>query len=215
MVWNASRPADSDRIRLSAELIRDNWTAIETGTVPFDTISLENQTLFPPLENHIRLYGYTNNASGQVELTSINPAGQRVRLTQGDKLGAINQSAVFNNITVSSFTLGSISNTQDSFCTAWARVNSAGSLVSSYRIASSVKNSTGVYTITLSPTLLNANYLVIATSRDTSIPNSNRTCMVTAQTASTFRVRTQRNNSDPGYEDTDCDFCVAVFGGLI
>ena len=157
MVWNAARPADSDRIRLSAELIRDNWVALESGTVPFDTISLENQVSFPALANHIRLFGYTNNASGQVELTSINPAGDRVRLTQGNKLGAVNQSAIFSSVQTGDVTFdgtffytGSLMPTARAMCAANGTTSMAVNM-------STTRTGTGRYTLTIPAGILRVN----------------------------------------------------------
>lgn len=99
MVWNASRPADSDRIRLSASLLRDNFSAIETGNVPYTTLTLTQQGSLPAAPSAVRLYGFGSGESGQTELTSINSAGVPVILTTGGKVGASTQQAVFSEIT--------------------------------------------------------------------------------------------------------------------
>jgi len=35
MVWDATRPSGSDSIKDSDDLIRDNWVAIQSGSIPF------------------------------------------------------------------------------------------------------------------------------------------------------------------------------------
>lgn len=162
MVWNASRPADSDRIRLSAGLIRDNWTAIEEGTVPYDALSLENQTLtIPPLANHNRIYGYTNVRSGQVELYSINPANQGVYLTEGGKLGSANQDAIFYTAQMSYLTYdNSFFYTGSLMPTARISVSSNGS--GSMAVNMSVtRTGTGRYTLTIPAGILTVNSYVL------------------------------------------------------
>lgn len=211
MVWNASRPADSDRIRLSAGLIRDNWEAIEIGTVPYDTISLQNQAVFPPLAGHNRLYGYTNPNSGQVELFSINPASQGVLLTEGGKLGSINQNAVFANATMTSFTLGAIPNPQAAFCTAWVTFESDGTILQSYNVSSITKGATGFYRINLPFTLSTKDYCAVGMAYDTGDTNHSRVVQVTNQTTSTITIRIQRTDQDGNYQNSAG--YLALFGG--
>lgn len=216
MVWNPSRPADSDKIRISASLIRDNWQAIEVGTVPYDTISLQNQVSFPALPNHNRLYGYTNPTSGQVELCSVNPADQIVLLTEGGKIGSVNQNAIFNDVTMNaasmtSFTLGSIQNTQASFCTAWVTFESNGAILQSYNVASITKGATGFYRINLPFTLSTKDYCVVGMAYESNSTNTTRVMMATAQTTSSVTIRIQRTNQSGSYEDSAG--YVAMFGG--
>lgn len=211
MVWNASRPADSDRIRLSAGLIRDNWQAIETGTVPYDTISLQNQASFPALAGYNRLYGYTNPNSGQVELCSVNPANQIVLLTEGGKLGSIGQNAVFANATMASFTLGAIPNPQNAFCTAWVTFESDGTILQSYNVASITKGSTGFYRINLPFVLSTKDYCAVGMAYESGGTNSTRVMQVTNQTTSNITVRIQRTNQDGSYQDSAG--YLALFGG--
>ncbi len=213
MVWNASRPADSDRIRLSAGLIRDNWQAIETGTVPYDTISLQNQAVLPPLAGHNRLYGYTNANSGQIELYSVNPANQGVLLTEGGRLGSINQNAVFANTQTATFTLGSIPNPQNAFCNAWVSFDDSGNILQSYNVSSMNHNSlgTGLYRVNLSYVASNANYCVLALASSSNSDDHTRVAQVVSQTTSNVIVRFQRTNQDGSYQNTGG--YIAIFGG--
>lgn len=211
MVWNASRPADSDRIRLSAGLIRDNWQAIETGTVPYDTLSLQNQASFPSLVGHNRLYGYTNPTSGQVELFSINPANQGVFLTEGGRIGSINQNAIFANTQTTSFTLGNIPNPQAAFCTAWVTFESDGTILQSYNVASITKGTTGFYRINLPFTLSTKDYCAVGMAYESGGTNSTRVMQVTNQTTSNITIRIQRTNQDGSYQDSAG--YLAMFGG--
>jgi len=151
MVWNASRPADSDRIRLSAGLIRDNWMALETGTVPFDTISLQSQASFPSLAGHNRLYGFNSAVSGNIELRSVNSGSQSVQLTENGLVGAATQNARFNNLQVNGLRFNSSPSliyTGATMTHARGTVDANGSISQAVNM-NSVRNSTGVYTITI------------------------------------------------------------------
>lgn len=212
MVWNASRPADSDLIRLSAGLIRDNFSALEIGTVPFDTISLQSQGATPAYAGHNRLYGYNNVNSGQVEVCSVNPAGNTVLLTEGGKLGSIIQDAVFANASMGTFTLNGIANTQNAFCNAWVVFDSGANVLSSYNVTSVSSLGTGLYEITFSITFSSANYAVLATPKLTGASTHNRTCMVSAQTTTKATVRGQRIDQS-GSSFVDVGMSVCVFGG--
>jgi len=212
MPWNASKPADSDRIRLSAALIRENFDALELGTVPYDTLSLQNQASFPALTAHNRIYGYTNVISGQVELLSVNPAGNTVFLTEGGKIGSTTQNAIFANVIATSFTLGTITNTQNAFCNGWVSFDDLGAILGSYNVTSVTKLSTGVYQIVWSIVLSSSNYCVNATAKDTAPSGHNKTAMVVAQTTTSVTIRLQRIDQSSGnFRDTAC--CVSIFGG--
>lgn len=108
MVWNASRPADSDRIRLSASLLRDNFAAIQLGNVPYTTLTLTSQGSLPASPGQVRLYGFGSAESGQTEFTAINGAGAPVILTTGGKVGAATQEAIFSKVTTAQTFTGSI-----------------------------------------------------------------------------------------------------------
>ena len=157
MVWNASRPADSDRIRLSAGLIRDNWMALENGTVPFDTISLQSQASFPSLAGHNRLYGFNSAVSGNIELRSVNSGSQSVQLTENGKIGALTQDASFKLVRMTSFTFeGNFAYTGGLMNTSRGSVSSAGVLSMGFNIASS-RTGTGIYVITIPAGTLRVN----------------------------------------------------------
>lgn len=157
MVWNAARPADSDRIRLSAGLIRDNWAAIETGIVPYDTISLQNQASWAALSGHNRLYAYTSAVSGKIELESVNDAGQTVYLTEGGVLGSQNQSARFSTLRVSSIRFDStFSYTGSLMINARGSISAGGSASMAVNLSSS-STGTGEYLITIPAGVLTVN----------------------------------------------------------
>lgn len=164
MVWNPSRPADSDRIRLSAGLLRDNFQAIEDGNVPYTTISLEQQASFPPLANHNRLYGYLNATSGNTELMSVNNAGQIVYLTEGGLLGASNQNGRFSSIWTSNLSFdGLYPYSGQLMVTARGTISLSGLISSNYNLTVS-KTGTGQYTLTIPAGVMNFNsYQVILT----------------------------------------------------
>ena len=43
MPWDPSLPADNTKLRLAPAMIRANWQALETGTLPFDNVQLQEQ----------------------------------------------------------------------------------------------------------------------------------------------------------------------------
>jgi hypothetical protein len=157
MVWNASRPADSDRIRLSAGLIRDNFQAIELGNVPYDTISLQNQAMFPALAGHNRLYAYTSGVSGNIELRDVNNAGQTVLLTEGGLLGASTQNARFSSVYTGNISFdGTFPYTGALMVNARASVSSGGSASQSVNMTAS-RTGTGEYLVTIPAGILTVN----------------------------------------------------------
>lgn len=89
MAWQTSKPAGSDAIQDSDDNIRDNWTAIETGLVPYDYLRLEVQGSAPTeIADHGLLYAFDVNA--KAELHYEDEDSNDVQLTSGGKIGNAN-----------------------------------------------------------------------------------------------------------------------------
>lgn len=151
MTWNASRPADSDTIRISANLIRNNFQAIQAGNVGLTTITLAQQAALPGSASSARLYGYFNANSGTTELAAVNPNGApgTVRLTEGGRIGSIGQNAIFGSVQAANLTFD---NTY--FYTGSLMITARGSVASNGSISMNVNMSasrtgTGKYTLTI------------------------------------------------------------------
>lgn len=158
MVWNASKPADSDRIRLSAGLLRENFQAIEDGTVPYTTLSLEQQASFPALAGHNRLYSYLNADSGKIELKSVNNTGQAVNITEGAYLGTRNTLGRFSAIQTGNISFdGVFVYAGGNMVISRGTVAAAGGLSMSINIASATKTGTGQYDIVIPAGVLEVN----------------------------------------------------------
>lgn len=69
---------------------------------------------------------------------------------------------------------------------AWANADSAGGLNASYGITSITRNSTGNYTANLSTSMSSANYCVVGTAEQVTLPNDTKCFMLLSKTASTF-----------------------------
>jgi hypothetical protein len=214
MVWNASRPADSDRIRLSAGLIRDNFQALELGNVPFDTISLQNQATFPALSGHNRLYGFTSPVSGKIELCDVNDAGQIVVMTENGLLGSQNQNARFASVFTTNLSFdGTFPYTGRLMINARASVSSGGSSSMAVNMSSS-RTSTGEYLITIPAGILTVNsYQVQVTpfyDSQNVLAGYYSKSTVNPANPTTFRVHIATRS---GGNATDNAFEVIVIGG--
>lgn len=78
--WDASQPTDGTKLRLGPGLIRANWSALETGGVPFDALQLQEQAVDPAsAANTGFLYGKASG--GSTEAFFENSAGLIKQLT--------------------------------------------------------------------------------------------------------------------------------------
>jgi len=219
MIWNAARPADSDRIRLSATLLRDNFQAIETGTVPYDALSLEAQGSISPVANQNRIYSYLNGDSGQVELASLNPAGNVVRLTEGGRLGSLNQNAVFSGVRFTAFAFEDVNAyqyTAANMIIARGSVAANGTATMTVNL-SATKTNTGTYTLTIPAGILRVNsYQVLLTAiynvnEDTIIANISQKPSVNIASPTVITVEmVYRTDGGPR---RDSPFEVVIVGG--
>ncbi|MFW9872320.1 MAG: hypothetical protein ACFFG0_04390 [Candidatus Thorarchaeota archaeon] len=85
MAWDKTKPAGSTALSASDDQIRDNWDAIESGTVPYDALKLQTQASAP---SNVADYGflYGKDVSSKVELYWEDEDGDEVQLTAGGNL---------------------------------------------------------------------------------------------------------------------------------
>lgn len=97
MAWDTSKPAGTDAMKTSDEDIRDNWSAIETGLVPYDYIRLEAQGSAPTaVASHGLLYAY--DVSSKAECHYIDEDSNTIQMTSGGKLGASTTDILANTV---------------------------------------------------------------------------------------------------------------------
>lgn len=209
MAWQPSLPGDDTKLRTSQGYVRGNWLALETGGVPFDMLKLENQGGDPTRESGFGwVYAKTVASYRELYYEDDRNAASVIQLTNNGGIGATTQ-ILYGSAVI---TTGTYQNTQNSFCSAWARVDSSGSLTAGYNVSSTSKSSTGTYVVNFSPVLSSTNYCIVATPRDTASPTHNRVAMVTGQAVGSCTIRIQRiNQGSNDFEDTS--FYIAVFGG--
>lgn len=208
MTWDPSKPADTTKLRLAPGLIRVNWNALQQGGVPYVKLQLAEQGSNPTRADNTG-WLYTKEVSSQTELfyeDDRNPA-KVIQLTNNGGIGVTTQ-LLYGSAVITS---GTYQNTQNAFCSAWARVDSSGSLIDAYGINASSRPGTGQYTVTFSPALTSSTYCIVATARETSGPDHNRVAMITATSTTSASIRIQRVDQDGSFEN--CSFYVAVFGG--
>lgn len=84
MAWNKGKPADSDKIRLSAADIRGNFTAIEdeTQTIPMTGLQLKEQGSDPTNEANKGFLYTKDDGAGGTQLFYMDESGNVIQLTR-------------------------------------------------------------------------------------------------------------------------------------
>lgn len=166
MTFSTAKPADTQKIRLGPQDIRDNFTAIVNGDSSFTpaTINLDKQGSAPTALSDVGIVFASEIGSGSyTELYFKNENDSLVQLTQDDTLGSETTDIYAQSIRLdtdsSAVTFG-----VNNMIVASATVASDGTLTNGLNVASSSKTATGRYTVNVTAdVLLNANYRVIAT----------------------------------------------------
>jgi len=104
MAWNATLPAGSTSISGSDDLIRDNWAAIETGTVPYDALKLQTQGSDPTA---VADYGFlfSKDVSSKAELHYIDEDSNVIQITSAGSLGSATENFAAAKIDVDNLRL--------------------------------------------------------------------------------------------------------------
>ncbi len=104
MAWDAAKPAGTDTLRVSDDSIRANWTAIEEGGVPYDTLKLETQGSAPtPVADYGFLY--TKDVSSKAELHYIDEDSNVIVITSAGSLGTASTDILSSKIDVDNLRL--------------------------------------------------------------------------------------------------------------
>lgn len=222
MAWNKNLPANNSKIRLSPAYIRDNWTAIETGLVPYDYLQMEKQAADPSTTaNTGWFFSKADSVLGYTEAFYKNSNGSTVQLTLNGAIGSSATSFFGTNFVATGymqsaqgFTIdGTYKYAATNFITARASIGSGGAATQSDGITSS-RLSTGIYEIVVSLGRLTVNsYQIIATplaSGSTTILNIVTKPVVNAATTTTIQIETKERS---GGSHINAAFEVIIVGG--
>ena len=230
MSWDSSLPANSTKIRDYPTVLTNNFAAIEQG----DTSLKQWQINFidrntvpgapPPASDPTRaddtmyVYSKTDSAANteMFIMDDQNPANI-IQLTTVGSLG--NASTA---MTTSALKIGtnSFSNNQNNFIWAYGTIPAGGGAITGGQglgtaTISTVGSDSDVYTVTLTRTPSNTNYVVIAMPASARASQSNVrivNLLTGSKTTGQFRLRMQRNGDSTNY--TDVPIYVMVCGGF-
>lgn len=173
MTWLINKPANSDNLASSDKFLRDNFEAIETGLVPYDYISLQDQSSTDPTTATGFGYLYAKQASSKPELHWIDEDDNVIQLTSAGSFGNSNfnvDSSGNLDCTSISFDGGTNTFNASSMVKAWATfIGTSGgfSVLDSYN-CTPTRDSQGVYTLTWGTNFGSANYVVVGTAQSVS-----------------------------------------------
>lgn len=215
MSWNPSLPADSSKIRLSAGMIRANWSALQNGTFPCVYLQLAQQGVNPTRADSTGWVFGKDPGSGITELhyeDSQNPA-KVIQITNNGAIGNSSVDLFANRITFNNGTTYLNKNHQ---VLGWLRVESNGTATATsgdMTVANLGGGGTGNGRYVVSFTLAaSSSYVAMVQISSASAASSlsRRSCTVTNRTNNSFLVTIYSNSTgDPEAED----FMVIVFGG--
>lgn len=193
---------------------QDRWQNIQQGEVPSTKWQLAKRAGNPGTIVDSGMIFTKDGGTGIVELFYKDYQGT-AKVTQLTTNGGIGSPAQAVNgstfITLESDLVTTYTNTQDGFCSAAGRVASDGTLQANYKIGSSVRNSTGNYSVFYSTNLKTAQgYSIQVTPRDTGNTTDAIVCNVITQAADHFTVKFLRY-SGGAFSSFDCGFMFAVF----
>jgi hypothetical protein len=214
MAWDKSLPNNGTKIRNYPTVLTSNFAAVEEGgtTLQFWKQNFIERNAIPSapavdparIDDVMQVYS-KQNADGETDLyvTDDRAIANVIELTENGKVGGRAQSFVMQDV---SFGTKTDLYTEDNMVTAWAYVNSAGALQDGTGLTS-VKNSTGKYTISFSTSASNATYGVLLTSLHT--PGNPRVGHYNTLTVNDFDVAFVNASGT----HTNTDFTVMVIGG--
>jgi len=147
----------------------------------------------------------SNELSNKADINHTHTKNDITDFNENDYVHTSNDETIAGNKTFSNdITVnGSINNI--AICTCWGKINSDGTIGDSYNLASVNHSATGVYEISFSNAMANANYSVVATCNTSGF----YVISISNITTSGFTVEVYDNNN----QATDVAFSVQVFGG--
>lgn len=219
MAFDKSLPNNGTKIRNYPTVLTANFSEVEEGgsTLKVWKQNYIERNAIPSapavdptrIDDVMQVYS-KQNADGETDLYVIDDRGTAnvIELTENGKVGGRAQSFVMQDM---SFGTKTDLYTQDNLVTAWAYVNSGGALQDGVGLTT-VRASTGTYTITFSTAAANATYGVIVTPLH-KFTGSNNPLMGTygSLAVGSFTV-TLGNQSSPSTR-VNSAFTVMVIGG--
>lgn len=221
MTFSTLKPADTQKIRLGPQDIRDNFTAISTGDTSFtqDIANLAVQGADPAaLAAAGRLY--TKVGSGpDPDLYYRDASGLITPITEEGNLGSQTTSLYVNAI---SYDGGALTLTQNNFIIAHGKFDSSGVLQYGLNMVTSGTPyvSTGLFNIDVNADILiNSSYIVIGNVVYSSSTNSSVRALMprlmpapVPATVTTIQVEVRKDGT-PGRTNDFDSFFVAIIGG--
>lgn len=217
--WTTTLPQGTTKIRMAPTILQQRWENIQRGEVPSEKWLLAKRAGNPgTIANSGNIFTKDGGA-GITELFYKDDSSNTTQLTKAGGVGALSQKVYANAITMQPGAT-EINNTQKAFCCAYGVITGGtGALgAGSYNIASSVRNSSGRYTITWNFTATGPfTYLPIVTPRKLG-SSQFWGCFIKEQTTTTIEVITYEMNrigpDETNIDQSDADFCVAVYGAF-
>jgi len=211
MAWNQAAPATNEKIRNLSSVITANWKAIEEAEDDFRpwAVNLIDRATTgdgndPSVIASTYLL-YAKDVTGNTELHGRDEAGNVLQITNAGEIGVEGASGTryrFRDLTYD----GTFRYGYQALPTAWCNVNDSGTLQYGFNVASAVRDSTGVYTVTFTTPMNNANYSVVGTVQSNSFM---RCVMYRTKSTTTCQIRI----ADQSNSGQNQDFDLIFFGG--
>lgn len=212
MAWDKSLPNNGTKIRNYPSVLTSNFAALEEGEstlqvwkqnyIERDAIPSAPAVDPARIDDVMQVYS-KQNADGETDLyvTDDRAVANVIELTENGKVGGRAQSFVMQDM---SFGTNTDLYTENNLITAWAHVDGTGALQDGVGLTS-VRNSTGKYTISFSTAAANATYGVLITLLTT----SNLVCRYHTLTVNDFIIQVSPTSGG----NNDSAFTVSVIGG--
>lgn len=209
MAYDKDKPDDADLISDSAGDLRANFSAIQTGGVPYEKLECANTS--PPGSGKAdAIYVYGKDANSKAELHARDEDDNEIQLTSAGKIGSTSTNYSMGTYQFSEAgsdpTFG-----RDQQITAWIVFNSDGNAtVNGKKNCTVVKDSNWNYTITFDSNVKDASstdYCVIGTTANNAI------VQVTSKSAGSFTVSTLSTTDSVQKEPVSVN--IVVIGGQV
>ena len=209
MVFDKSLPADITKIRNLGVVIRPNWVAIEEGDPTFKpyAMNLQNRTPLAVVNDPATIAGSSimyvkDDGAGNPELFVQDGSGNITQMSVGGRLGG-----TATDVTVAGVRFGTstVNYGVNNVISAAIRWSGAGATLSSFG-CTLVRNSVGLYTVTLTTARTNTNYWPVATAFD---EGNARIAKINILSTTQFTIRIVQ---DTGAVRDNGGFCMVAGG---
>jgi len=168
MSFDASKPANDEKIRNLGTVIRANWLAIQQADSTFQpwAVNFVDRSTIVGSNTPTAITDvgqvYARNDGSETELFWQDDQSNELQLTTQGEIGTAGASGTryrFRDFTYD----GTFRYSYDVLPTAWANIDSLGNINSQFNVASCVLSGTGNYTITFDTAMNDANYVALGT----------------------------------------------------